>query len=261
MIPTMTEENSVLLDIKDGVAHVTLNRPSVHNAFDDATIARLDAVFSDIAKRDDVFALVLRGNGKSFSAGADLNWMARAATYTEDQNYADALKLAQILNKLFTLPQATIACVHGAAMGGGFGLVACCDIVVATQEASFALSEVKLGLIPATIAPYVLNAIGTRAFRRYAQTGERFNADRALDLGLVQDIAVNAEEMEKLAAKLVETLRSNGRNAMRKAKELAFDLGGKAITADIMQDTAGRIANIRSGAEAKERIVAFLEKK
>jgi methylglutaconyl-CoA hydratase len=257
----MTEENSVLLNIKDGVAHVRLNRPSVHNAFDDTAIARLDTVLSDIAQRDDVFALVLRGNGKSFSAGADLNWMARAATYTEDQNYADALKLAQMLNKLYTLPQATIACVHGAAMGGGFGLVACCDIVIATPEASFALSEVKLGLIPATIAPYVLNAIGTRAFRRYAQTGERFNADRALELGLVQDIAANIDEMEKLTEKLLETLKANGRNAMRESKKLAADFGGKEIGADIMTATARRIAAIRSGSEAKERIAAFLSKK
>lgn len=244
-----------------GIATVTLNRPDVHNAFDENTISGLSGAFADLAKRDDIRVVVLRGAGPSFSAGADLNWMKRAAGFTEQQNKADALALATMLYTLYTLPQVTIACVHGAAMGGGLGLVACCDIVVADHDAVFALSEVKLGLIPATIAPYVLRAMGERQARRYFQTGERFNGARAAEIGFVHEVTAGPEDMEARLQSILKSISVNGPLAMRAAKALCLDLAGKAITPDLINDTAGRIARTRSGAEAKEGIAAFLEKR
>ena len=252
---------SVLLDIKDNVAYVTLNRPDVHNAFDEDMIARLTRVFDDLAIREDIIALVLCGTGKSFSAGADLEWMKRAASFTPEQNKGDALALASMLNKLNMIPQTTIACVRGAAMGGGLGLVSCCDIVIADEATVFALSEVRLGLIPATIAPYVIAAMGARQARHYFQTAERFEGIEAYRIGLVHKLAQCPEDIENILQATLKMLQNNGPKAMKAAKKLALDLEGKSITPALIDDTAQRIAQIRSTAEAKEGLSAFLEKR
>lgn len=256
----MTDE-IVILEIKDGVAHITLNRPDVHNAFDEHVIMRLTAIFDDLAIREDVMAVVLRGKGKSFSAGADLNWMKRAAGFSREQNKADAMALATMLNKLNSLPKVTIACVQGAAMGGGMGLVSCCDVVIAEKDAAFALSEVKLGLIPATIAPYVLRAMGERQARRYFQTGERFNGEKAHQIGFVHELADRPEDVAYVLHQILKSLSANAPEAMAAAKRLCLDLAGKEIDSAVLEDTATRIAQIRSTDEAKEGLSAFLEKR
>ena len=251
----------VLLDIREGVAHVTLNRPEVHNAFDETVIAHLTGIIEDITLIEEIYAVVLRGAGKSFSAGGDLNWMKRAAGYTEQQNFDDAMKLAHLLNKLYTLPFPTVACVQGAAMGGGMGLVSCCDVVIADKDAVFSLSEVKLGLIPATIGPYVIRAIGERQFRRYAMTGERFAGPQAQKIGLVLEIAERPEDMEYILQTVLKNFAANGRQAMKAAKILSRDLAAQPLSDKLVKDTAKQIAQIRAGAEAKEGVGAFLEKR
>ena len=254
-------EEIVLVNVVDGVAMVTLNRPDVHNAFDEHLIAALSGKLDALKMEKNVFAVVLSGAGKSFSAGADLNWMKRAAQFTEQQNKADALALAAMLHKLYTMPKITIACVRGAAMGGGLGLVSCCDIVIAQRDTKFALSEVKLGLIPATIAPYVLRALGERQSRRYFQTGERFDGATAHALGLVHELVEDESQIHPRLETLLNLLRANGPKAMAASKQLCLDLAGQPITPEVMNDTATRIAQIRAGAEAKEGLSAFLEKR
>lgn len=251
----------VLMNVVDGVATITLNRPDTHNAFDEHVIAALSGKLDVLRLEKSVRVLVLRGEGKSFSAGADLNWMKRAAGFTEQQNKADALVLAAMLNKLATLPIVTIACVQGAAMGGGLGLASCCDIVIADKDAMFALSEVKLGLIPATIAPYVLRAMGERHARRYFQTGERFNGQRAYEIGFVHELVSGADDMNDRLQNILKIIAANGPHAMKEAKKLCLDLAGQPITPELIDDTANRIARTRAGMEAKEGLSAFLDKR
>lgn len=251
-------DSPVLIQIDRGIATLTLNRADVHNAFDEHMIAALDRALIDLSARGDVIALVLRGAGASFCAGADLEWMRRAATFTEDQNRDDALALARMLHRLYTMPMTTIAAVQGVAFGGGLGLVACCDIVLAQVNAKFALSEVRLGLIPATIAPYVLRAVGARQMRRYAQTGERFDAKTAQVIGLAHDVV---DDVDVALPTVLSNLRANGPAAMRAAKILCADLDGRAIDDALITDTATRIAQTRAGDEAKEGLSAFLEKR
>lgn len=246
----------------DGIATLTLNRPDVHNAFDEHMIALLSSLFDQIAARDDLKCVVLRSEGKSFSAGADMNWMKRAAGYTEQQNTDDALALSAMLQKLYDLPQMTVALVDGAAMGGGFGLVSCCDIVLATERAKFCLSEVKLGLIPATIGPYVMRAIGARHMRRYAQTAEMIHANKALEIGLVHEVFEDTQSMQSyFEALCIYQVAKNAPAAVKEAKKLCRDLDGADLDEDLRHETAKCIANIRAGAEAKEGLSAFLEKR
>lgn len=253
--------STTILDIKNNVATVTLNRPEVHNAFDEAMINELIGTFEDLAILDDVTVVVIRGAGKSFSAGADVNWMQRAAAATEDENRKDAKNLARMLNALYVLPKVTIAMVQGAAMGGGFGLACCADIVIAAKDAKFALSEVKLGLIPATISPYVLAAIGPRYARRYMQTGERFDAQAAHAIGLVHELADVEEDMNLILGPLLDQIAANGPRAMAATKKLCLDYAGKTVAKDMIDDSAGRIAAIRATPEAREGLTAFLEKR
>lgn len=257
----MTNDTVILEQTADGTAMVTLNRPEVHNAFDELMIARLREVFQQLDADNHCRAVVLRGAGKSFSAGADLNWMRRAADFTHNQNLADAEGLAAMLGSLHSLNKMTIACVQGAAMGGGLGLVSCCDMVIAHEAAVFALSEVKIGLIPATISPYVLMAMGTRAARRYFQTGERFGGRKACELGLVHEIVASEDEMELALEKILGHVKANGPLAMQEAKRLIMDFGGRPVDATMMEDSAERIAAIRARPEAKEGLTAFLEKR
>jgi methylglutaconyl-CoA hydratase len=245
---------------KNGVATVTLDNGEKHNAFDDVIIKTLTDIFNDIAKRDDIKVMVLDANGKSFSAGADLGWMKRMAGYSYEDNLKDANKLAQMLRALNFLPQATIAKVQGAAFGGAVGLASCCDIVIASNKASFCLSEVKLGLIPATISPYVVDAIGLKASRRYFQTAERFFADKAMQLGLVDEV-VECEELTPTVDKMIVTLLSNSPQAMRQAKQLAFDVAYKEIDEALLMDTSARIASIRVSNEGQEGLSSFFEKR
>ncbi len=257
----MTNDTVLLEQNDDGIARVTLNRPEVHNAFDEMMIARLREIFQILEKDNHCRAVVLRGAGKSFSAGADLNWMKRAADFSHNQNLADAEYLAAMLNTLHNLNKMTIACVRGAAMGGGLGLLSCCDLVIADQNTTFALSEVKIGLIPATISPYVMAAMGARNARRYFQTGEKFRGQRAYELGLVHEICTTEDEMDAQLDIILDHVRSAGPLAMREAKRLIMDYAGRPLDVDIMEDSAERIAAIRARPEAREGLNAFFNKR
>lgn len=257
----MTDTTVILEQDKDGIAWVTLNRPEVHNAFDEIMITRLRDVFHILEKDNHCRAVVLRGAGKSFCAGADLGWMRRAAEFSHNQNLADAEFLAAMLNSLYSLNKMTIACVSGAAMGGGLGLLSCCDMVIAHENTTFALSEVKIGIIPATISPYVLDAIGPRQARRYFQTGERFKGPQAHHMGLVHELVATEDEMETSLNIILDHVRAVGPYAMREAKRLIMDYAHQPLNSKIMQDSAERIAAIRARPEAKEGLNAFLEKR
>ncbi|MGO1076590.1 enoyl-CoA hydratase-related protein [Inquilinus sp. CA228] len=251
--------SAVRIEIENGIGTVVMDRPDRHNAFDEHVIAELTEGFVKLGADDAVRAVVLRGAGKSFSAGADLDWMRRMAAYDEAANLADARALAALMRTIDTLPQPTVALVHGPAYGGGVGLVACCDIAIATEAASFSLSEVKLGLIPAVISPYVVRAIGARAARRYFLTAERFDAVEARRLGLVHEL-VAGDGLEEAARQVLAALRGNGPAAVRAAKDLVGAVAGKA-PAEVEEDCARRIAAIRAGDEGKEGVAAFLEKR
>ncbi|MDG1751233.1 MAG: enoyl-CoA hydratase/isomerase family protein [Thalassotalea sp.] len=259
--------NKVLLDVdRYGVATVTLNNPDKHNAFDDGVISALTTVFMHIAERDDIRIMVLASTGKSFSAGADLGWMKRMASYSYDENLADANALANMLKALNFMPQTTIAKIQGAAFGGAVGLASCCDIVIASNKASFCLSEVKLGLIPATISPYVVNAIGQKASRRYFQTAERFFADKAMMLGLVDEVVEITDltvttELDSAVDNMINTLLSNSPAAVKQAKQLALDVAYQDIDNALLNLTSERIASIRVSKEGQEGLSAFFEKR
>lgn len=253
-------DKSVLLETKDGISTITLNRPDVHNAFDDHLINRFAEIVHEIGAQEHVGTVILRGNGPSFSAGADLNWMKKAAKYSKEDNRADALALADLLYKFYHLPQTTIACVHGAAMGGGLGLISCCDIVIADKDTIFSFSEVRLGLIPATIGPFVIRAIGERQAKRFFQTGERFDGEKAREIGLIHELCDSKNQTEECLQSLLSGLHKGGPHARREAKKLCFELYGQPITLELSCSTAEKIAGIRAGDEAKEGLSAFLEK-
>ena len=250
----MTEIDSL------GVARITLNNPDKHNAFDDQIIGQLTEAFVAIASNSDVRVMVLGSEGKSFSAGADLGWMKRMASYSYKENLRDAGALALMLKTLNQMPQPTIARVQGAAFGGAVGLVSCCDMAVAATNASFSLSEVKIGLVPATISPYVIAAIGERWARRYFLTAERFDAQRAMQIGLVNE-AVNAEQLDQQINSLIEALLVNGPEAVMAAKQLVFDVSGKPIDQNLIDHSCEVIAAIRVSEQGQEGLNAFLEKR
>ena len=254
-------EESMVLTSRDarGVATVTLNRAAKHNAFDDAVIAALDATFTQLAQEPEVRVVVLASTGKSFSAGADLAWMQRMANYDRAQNLDDARALADMLRKLNQLPQPTIARVQGAAYGGAVGLVSCCDIAIGTERARFCLSEVKIGLIPATISPYVIAAIGARAARRYFISAEVFDAAAALQLQLLSEV-VAATDLDACIDKHILQLLQNGPLAVIAAKRLALDMSNREISAALIEDSCTRIADIRVSAEGQQGLQAFLNK-
>ena len=240
---------------------VTMNRPERHNAFDDALIAEMTDALRGLEAEDAVRIVVLSGAGKSFSAGADLAWMKRMAGFSADENRRDAMGLAALMRTLAHLRKPTVARVHGAAYGGGVGLVACCDIAIATQKASFALSEARLGLIPAAISPYVVSAIGERAARRYFLTGERFDSAEAYRLGLVHDLAVDEDDLDDKIGEIVDAMLACSPAAQLAAKELIRAVAGRPVTSELIQDTAERIAKIRASPEGREGVAAFLEKR
>jgi methylglutaconyl-CoA hydratase len=248
------------LDRRDAVATLWMNRPERHNAFDETVIAELTHALSALDGEDSVRVVVLAGRGSSFSAGADLNWMKRAAGYAIEENLRDARALARMMRTLALLSKPTLARVQGPAIGGGMGLVSACDIAVASTEASFATSEVRFGIIPSAIGPYVLAAIGERQARRYVLTGERISADRALGIGLVHEVAA-PEQLDATVEQVVGALLAGGPNAQAAAKDLIRGLAHRPVTDDLVEDTALRIAGLRATPEALEGIGAFLQKR
>jgi methylglutaconyl-CoA hydratase len=252
---------SITVEHQGPVGLITMNRPERHNAFDDVLIQELTEALRSMEAEDGVRVVVLRGAGASFSAGADLNWMKRMAGFSKDENERDAMQLAALMRTLAYLRKPTIARVHGAAYGGGVGLVACCDIAVGSHGASFALSEVRLGLIPAVISPYVVAAIGERAARRYFLSGERFDSGEAWRIGLLHDIAPTDDEMDARLGDLVDAMLQCGPVAQREAKELVRAVAGRPVTSELIQDTATRIARLRSSPEGRDGVAAFLEKR
>jgi methylglutaconyl-CoA hydratase len=245
---------------KDGVARVTLNRPELRNAFDDALISSLTNAFTEIGKDPAVRVMILAGNGPAFCAGADLNWMKRMASYSHEQNFADAKGLADMLATLDRLPKPTIARVHGPVFAGGTGLVAACDIAVGTPDAKMCLSEAKLGLSPATISPYVMRAMGEREARRYFLTAEVFDALEALRIGMLS-LLVPVNELDSTIESLLQHLLAGGPEAHGKIKGLIRSVAGRRPDDALLAETAKQIAEIRGSPEGKEGIAAFLEKR
>lgn len=243
-----------------GVAQLVLNRPEVHNAFDDKMIGELVQALDLLAANPQVRVLLLRSSGKNFSAGADLGWMRSMADKNYDENLQDAGELAKLMQKLDNFPAPTLAIVQGAAFGGAVGLVACCDIAIASDKASFCLSEVKIGLIPAVISPYVVRAIGERASRRYFLTAERFFASEALHLGLLHQV-VSEDELHGVSDAMVQTLLANSPAAVKAAKNLIFTVANQPTTQALIDETSRRIAAIRVSSEGQEGLSAFLQKR
>lgn len=243
-----------------GRATIILNRPEMHNAFDDTLITALTDELKRLGRDSGVRVVLLAARGKSFSSGADLNWMRRMADFSFEENLADAMGLAELMKTLAYLPKPTIALVQGAAIGGGVGLVACCDIALASEAAFFCLAEVKLGLIPAVISPYVAAAIGPRATRRYFLTAESFGAADACRLGLVHEV-VPPGELAGRAEQLSRRLLQNGPRAMAEVKALVAEVALSSLDDELIADTAERIAETRASAEGREGLSAFLEKR
>jgi methylglutaconyl-CoA hydratase len=253
---------TLLLSIDQrGIATMTLNRPEVRNAFNEQLIADITKTITKLGDDKNIRAILLKGSGETFSAGGDLNWMKKAADYTEAENWSDAVKLSDMFDTLNNVAKPTICLIQGAAMGGATGLISCCDIAIATADAKFAFSEVKLGLIPATISPFVLKAIGARAARRYFLTGERFDGTAALNMGLVHKLVDNNEMLDLAGEQIITEILSGGVEAVAASKKLIADVSGKTIDSDLRHATAELIAMRRASAEGSEGLAAFLEKR
>ena len=255
----MSEELKVSIDER-GVMRIVLNRPEVHNAFDDYQIQRLIAALESAQSNPQVRVVILAGEGKSFSAGGDLNYMRRMAGNTFEENKQDAGQLARLMKTLNFLAKPTIARVQGAAFGGGVGLAACCDIVIGTPKTKFCLSEVKVGMVPATIAPYVARTIGEKAARRFFATAEVISAEKALALGLLSEL-VDEEKLDSTIEEITVALLSNAPEGVRKAKQIVFDTVNGDVTDAIIEHTVEFIAEIRNSDEGREGLSAFLEKR
>lgn len=253
---------SVILDASpSGVAMVMINRPARKNAFDAETIGELTEAFESLHGADHIRIVFLRGVGGTFSAGADLEWMAAAANWSEEDNRADAMGLARMLKALHDIPALTVALVEGAAFGGGAGLVAACDTAVAAEGARFSFSEVKLGLTPATISPYVIAAIGQRAALRLFATGRAFGPDEALSLGLVEKVVKDSAALTAFQEVLAAEMVAAAPGAVADCKRLVRDMVGRPIDKAVMEETARRIARRRVGEEGQEGVRAFLAKR
>ena len=254
---------STTLDIRRPAKHVAevwLNRPEVRNAFNDGVIGELTAAFQTLGADADLRAIVLGGHGKAFCAGADLAWMRAMADYSWADNQADAARLAQMLWTVWSCPVPVVGRIHGDCYAGGVGLAAVCDVLVAAEGMHFCLSEARLGLLPATIAPYVIRAMGEQAARRYFVTAERFSAARAQALGFVHEVA-SADALDGVVSEIVTALVANGPAAVKACKQLVKDVAGRPVDAALRDDTARRIADIRASAEGREGVQAFLNKR
>ena len=254
----MTQQH-ILYKVENQVATITLNRPDLHNAFDEKVISDLTHAFMKAGEDKDVRIVILRGLGKSFCAGGDLNWMRRVADYTFQQNVIDAMQLGALLKTINFLPKPTIALVHGSAFGGGVGLAACCDIAIAEEGTQFCLSEVRIGLIPSIIAPYVIAAIGERQARRYFLTAERIDAKTAERIGLVHE-AAPAGGLDAAAGKIITALWDGAPSAQARGKKLILDTSKRRIDDDLIKFTSEKIAEARASEEGKEGLSAFLNK-
>ncbi|WP_300454832.1 enoyl-CoA hydratase/isomerase family protein [Accumulibacter sp.] len=257
----MREYQSIVTEIDGNVGILTLNKAKRHNAFDEQLIAEITAGLREFEADPRVRAVVLSSTGKSFCAGADVHWMQRAADYGAEENLRDAHRLATLLSTLNDLAKPTIARVQGAAYGGGVGLVAACDIAVGTYDAVFTLSEVKLGIVPAVISPYVLAAIGERYCRRYMLTAERFSAAEAYRIGLLHELVPGEEQLDEAIAEILESLLANGPQAQAECKELIRVVTGQPIDAQTIEETVQRITRVRASPEGREGLAAFLEKR
>ena len=246
---------------RNGVATVTLDRPEKRNAFNDEVIGEIEAAFADVGGDDAVRVVVLAANGPSFCGGADVNWLKASVELTEQENYDDAFAIARMLRTVDTVPKPTLALVQGAVMGGGAGLVAACDIAVAARGAFFAMSEVRLGLIPAAVSPYVVAAIGVRAARRYFLTAERLDAAEALRLGFVHEVVEDAAALAAARDRIVGQLLACAPGAIAASKDLIRAVGGKIVDETMMKETAVRIARQRTSADGQEGLAAFIEKR
>jgi methylglutaconyl-CoA hydratase len=251
---------SLKIERRGAGAWIVMNRPEVHNAFDETLIVELTSAFVEYGADADVRAIVLGGEGKSFSAGADLNWMKRQGEAPLEQNLADARKLASLFQTISSCRKPTVARVHGAALGGGMGLAAACDICVASANAHFATSEARLGIAPAVISPYVLRAIGERQSRRYFQTAERITAARAQEIGLAHELS-SLEELDMSVQKIIDALVLGGPLALGAATDLIDAVAGRAIDVALIEETARFIAQLRATPEAREGLDAFLSKR
>ena len=244
-----------------GVATVTLDRPEKRNAFNDQVIGEIEAAFADVGGDDAVRVVVLAANGPSFCGGADVNWLKASVELSERENYDDAFAIARMLRTVDTVPKPTLALVQGAVMGGGAGLVAACDMAVAAGDAFFAMSEVRLGLIPAAVSPYVVAAIGVRAARRYFLTAERLDAAEALRLGFVHEVVEDAAALAAARDRIVGQLLACAPGAIAASKDLIRAVGGKIVDEAMMKETAARIARQRTSADGQEGLAAFIERR
>ena len=250
----------LLLDTADGVATVTLNRPDVRNAFNEDVIAELTQAFTQLGQQADVRCIVLAANGPAFCAGADLNWMRRIADYSHAENLADAAQLANMLRVIHSCPKPTVARIQGDVYAGGMGLAAACDVVVTVDTAHFCLSEVKLGLIPAIISPYVIRAMGARAAHRYFLTAERFTAAEALRIGFVHEV-VALDALDATVAQITSALLAASPHAVASCKQLVRDVVGQAMSPELVAMTVGAIADSRISAHGREGVQSFLQKR
>ena len=248
------------ISVTGAIATVILNRPEVRNAFNDAVILEITAAFNDLGTRDDVRCIVLAANGTAFCAGADLNWMRSMADYTREQNLEDAGRLADMMRTVYECPKPTIARIQGDVYAGGTGLAAACDMAVAVDTAYFCLSEVKLGLLPSTISPYVIRAMGARAAHRYFLTAERFSAAEALRIGFVHEVAT-ADALDAKVAELAQALLNAGPEAVKACKRLVQDVAGCDITPELVAMTVTSIADVRVCPEGREGLKSFLQKR
>lgn len=258
----MENEAPVLLNItQEGIAFITLNRAEKRNSFDEIMIASLNDIFQTLKGADNVRIVFIKGAGHTFCAGADLEWMKRQARHDLEDNEKDAFDLAQMLNNLYNLPQVTVALVEGGAYGGGLGLIACCDYAIATEKSHFCFSETRIGLVPATISPYVIEAIGVKNARALFTLAMPFDAHQAKDMGLIQEIALDASDLAKREERLADLAFCASPNAIAKTKETINLVKNHAIDNHIMKETAKIIAHARASDDGKEGLNAFLEKR
>ena len=260
MQQNLNHYKSLLVNVEQHIATVTLNRPQIRNAFNDEMIAELTHAFKTLGEDEQVRVIVLAAVGKAFCAGADLNWMRAMADYSYDENLADADKLAQMLKTIYECPKSTIAAVQGDVYAGGMGLVAVCDVAIAVRIANFCLSEVRLGLAPATISPYVIRALGARASQRYFLSAEVFDSKKARQLGFIHE-RVSEESLDDAVAEFCAKVVKNSPEAVKTCKRLLHEVAGAPITDELIADTVKGIADIRSSEQGKEGVQAFLQKR
>lgn len=254
-----TSYKTIVLTQKEAVLRITFNRPDVHNAFNSELILELTDAINTIKADESIRIVILTGEGKSFCAGADINWMREIIRYSFEQNLEESLQLAEVLYRIYTLPKPTIAMVNGAAIGGGTGFLSVCDIAVAAEEAKFGLSEVKIGLVPAAISPYVVRRIGESKAREYFLTGQRISAQKAVEIGLINEV-VPKNQLKERVEELVEQFLASGPEAIASCKELILNVPGMSLE-DVKEYTARMIANLRISEEGQEGMSAYLEKR